>query len=125
MNAGYVLVADSVGQWNVFEAKQFWKESNHGNYIGRHLVDLGKGLVRRRSEIYGHLEDTETCEWTNPVYPKTVMSRGHNHFEVEQRFVIKRVDTLEEANALVERVTMLAARLDQAQKNFLMLTKML
>jgi len=113
MNEGYVLVADDVGQWNVFEARRFWRECNSGNYIGRRLVSLGKGLVT----IPVH-------SWTHTIHPNCLSMRSPGHYEVEERHVLKRIDTESEALALVEQIRSMTGELDKARQNFSLMLKL-
>lgn len=117
MSQGYVLVTDSIGQWNVFEVRGFWRESNHGDYVGRNLVSLRSGLRIVPNEFWEGMTDSPK--------PRVVLARSPGVYEVEQRFVVKQVKTKEEALALIEQVEMLAAELDKAQEIFRVAMRML
>jgi hypothetical protein len=109
----YVLVSDENGVWNVFEVRSFWRESNNGNYIGRSLASLGRGLVT-----------VPQYTWTRAIHPAVLQSRNPGQYEVEMKHVVKRVETLEEAEELVEQIKGLSAELVAAREKFALMLKM-
>jgi hypothetical protein len=107
----WVLVADHIGQWNVFPL--------HKNFF--HMSQETKIYL----DDHGFMKETETWGWPSVIFPKSVRGGGNNGpYYCELISVVKVIDSMKEADEICFQMECLGSDLDIARERFRIILKM-